>query len=188
MYIPDRRNFSFWLEIDENEILCLQIYVFVDGKEISTGELLHPHVWNLFFLHCLHTSDAKALGTWLHSASPSSPWWQVSQHSKYISGSYYDLPIAMTLHKGTVSHMSHWTQTKYVPFLSWSRDTDGLSNATPHKRTDTEVGSICGLNFSLFPILKKLKILWTHCYSSSQGLGRNLWNWRCLEFKFHYCH
>lgn len=82
-HIPDRRNFSFWLEIDSNEILCFQIYVCW-MEEISTDERLPPHISNLFFFHCLHTSDAKSLGTCLCHASTSCPvpWCQVSQHSK----------------------------------------------------------------------------------------------------------
>lgn len=95
-------------------------------------------------------------------------WCQVSQHSKIIPGSYFHLPTAtMSLFmRRIVSHinMSQKTQTKYMPFLSWSRNTDGYSNVGPQEKAETEALNSCGLNFLLLQILQNLKVLWIHCH------------------------
>lgn len=43
-----------------------------------------------------------------------------------------------------------------------------------HMNAETAVLTYCDLNFSLLQFFfQSFRILWTHCYSSSQGLGRN---------------
>lgn len=119
-------------------------------------------------------------------------WGQVSQHSKNIPGSYFGLAtaIAYLYIKGTVSHINMSAKSKQntIPFFTRLENTDGPSNVTSHKREETGVLSTCGLNFLLLWILQNLKVSCTYCYSSSHDLGKTLWKWRFLKFKFHYCH
>lgn len=164
---------------------ALQIYVCW-MEALSTDERLPPHISDLFSFYCLHTSGAKSLGTCLCHASTSGPvpWCQVSQHSKNIPGSYYDLLATITLHGKNCEW--HWTQTKYMFFVSWSKNTGKPSNVTPHKKADTKVLRNGGLNFLLLQILQDLKTLLNDYYTirSSQELGRTLWKWRFWNLSF----